>query len=119
MDDEASAREIIAAVLTQCGAVPTAVASVSDALVKLGQMQPDVLISDIGMPDENGYELIRKIRVLRADRGGNVPAIALTAYAKTEDRMRALAAGFQNHVPKPVEPAELALVVASLVERAK
>jgi CheY-like chemotaxis protein len=74
-----------------------------------------VLISDIGMPDENGYELMRKVRMLRADQGGNIPAIALTAYAKAEDRMRALAAGFQTHISKPVEPAELALVVASLV----
>jgi CheY-like chemotaxis protein len=82
-------------------------------------MQPDVLVSDIGMPNENGYELISKIRLLRADQGGNIPAIALTAYAETEDRMRALAAGFQTHVPKPVEPSELALVIASLIRRDK
>jgi CheY-like chemotaxis protein len=82
-------------------------------------MLPDVLISDIGMPDENGHELMRKVRGLRADQGGNIPAIALTAYAKAEDRLRALAAGFQTHVAKPVEPAELALVVASLVRTAR
>jgi len=117
VDDEASAREIIAAVFIHCGATATTVASASEALLELGRMQLDVLVSDIGMPDENGYELIRKIRMLRADQGGNIPAVALTAYAKTEDRMRALAAGFQTHVHKPVEPAELALVVASLVER--
>jgi PAS domain S-box-containing protein len=118
VDDEDSAREVIAAVLTQCGAVPTSVASVSDALTELKRMQPDVIVSDIGMPGENGYDLISKIRMLRADQGGDIPAVALTAYAKTEDRMRALAAGYQSHVPKPVEPAELALVIASLIERA-
>jgi len=77
------------------------------------------MVSDIGMPDENGYELINKVRRLRPEQGDNVPAVALTAYAKTEDRMRALAAGFQTDVPKPVEPVELALVVASVVELAK
>jgi PAS domain S-box-containing protein len=115
VDDEASAREIITAVLTQCGATVTAVASAADAITALAQSRPDVLVSDIGMPDENGYELIGKVRRLKPEQGGNIPAVALTAYARTEDRMRALAAGFQSHVPKPVEPAELALVVASLM----
>jgi CheY-like chemotaxis protein len=108
-----SARNIITAVLTRCGASVTAVASVEEARTALAAETPDVLVSDIGMPNENGYELISGIR-----RSGNkVPAIALTAYAKTEDRMRALAAGFNTHVPKPIEPAELALVIASLIER--
>src|SRR5439155_23162701 len=98
VDDEESAREMIAAVLTQCGAVPTAVASASAAIMELERMEPDVLVSDIGMPGENGYELIGKIRMRSADRGGDLPAVALTAYARTEDRMRALAAGFQTHV---------------------
>ena len=119
VDDEASSREIIAAVLAQCGATVTAVSSAAEALLELERMLPDVLVSDIGMPDENGYELMRKVRRLRADQGGNIPAIALTAYAKAEDRLRALAAGFQTHVAKPVEPAELALVVASLVRTAR
>jgi PAS domain S-box-containing protein len=116
VDDEASAREIISAVLTQCGATVTAVASAADAITVLAQSRPDVLVSDIGMPDENGYELISKVRKLKPEQGGNIPAVALTAYARTEDRMRALAAGFQSHVPKPIEPAELALVVASLMQ---
>jgi PAS domain S-box-containing protein len=116
VDDESSAREIITAVLSQCGATVTAVASAADAITVLAQSRPDVLVIDIGMPDENGYELISKARKLKPEQGGNIPAVALTAYARTEDRMRALAAGFQSHVPKPVEPAELALVVASLMQ---
>lgn len=78
---------------------------------------PDVLISDIGMPGENGYSLIRKVRSLSPDKGGNIPAAALTAYARVEDRMQAIQAGFQLHLPKPIEPVELATVVASLVRR--
>jgi CheY-like chemotaxis protein len=76
-----------------------------------------VFVSDIGMPDETGYELIGKVYRMDPEAGGNIPAVALTASANIEDRMRALAAGFQIHVPKPVEPGELALVVASLVKR--
>jgi CheY-like chemotaxis protein len=117
VDDEASAREIIKAVLVQCGAEVRTVGSVTEALKAIADSQPDVLVSDIGMPDETGYELIAKVRRLDPEAGGNIPAVALTAYANTEDRMRALAAGFQIHVPKPVEPGELALVVASLVKR--
>ncbi len=79
--------------------------------------RPDVLVSDIGMPNEDGYTLIRRVRALGAERGGNVPAVALTAYARAEDRMRAIRAGFQMHVPKPVEPAELITMVASLAGR--
>jgi CheY-like chemotaxis protein len=78
-----------------------------------------VLVSDIGMPDENGYELIGKVRTLKPEQGGNIPAVALTAYARTDDRLRALATGFQAYIPKPVEPAELAMVVASVIERSK
>jgi CheY-like chemotaxis protein len=113
VDDEGSAREIISAVLTRCGATVTAVASAEEGMTALKESPADVLVSDIGMPNENGYELITRIRT----SGSEIPAVALTAYAKTEDRMRALAAGFNTHVPKPVEPAELALVIASLVER--
>jgi CheY-like chemotaxis protein len=78
---------------------------------------PDVLVTDIGMPGEDSYALIRKIRARAPEHGGRVPAAALTAYARVEDRMRALSAGFQLHVPKPVEPAELATVVATLAGR--
>ncbi len=88
-----------------------------EALEALEKSKPEVLISDIGMPEEDGYALIRKVRALSAARGGKVPAIALTAYARTEDRVCALVAGFQVHLPKPIEPVELVAVVASLVGR--
>jgi CheY-like chemotaxis protein len=78
---------------------------------------PDVLISDIGMPGEDGYDLIRRLRSLAPERGGKIPAIALTAYARVEDRLQALRSGYQMHVPKPVELAELVAVAASLVNR--
>ena len=78
----------------------------------------DVLVSDIGMPEEDGYALIRQVRALGAEQGGAIPAVALTAYARAEDRMKAVLAGFQMHVTKPVEPAELLTMVASLAGRA-
>jgi CheY-like chemotaxis protein len=117
VEDEADSREMLLIVLTQCGAQVRAVANAADALSQLEAWRPDVLISDIEMPGEDGYSLIRKVRSLPAERGGKIPAAALTAYARAEDRMRALLAGFQLHVPKPVEPAELAAVVASLAGR--
>ena len=83
----------------------------------LRSQRPDVLVSDIGMPGASGYELIRRVRALPLDLGGQTPAVALTAYARTEDRMNALAAGFNMHVLKPIEPAELVVVIASLVAR--
>ena len=91
--------------------------SVDEALRLLAEERPDVLVSDIGMPEEDGYSLIRRVRALDAKVGGNVPAIALTAYARAEDRMKAILAGFQMHVAKPVEPAELLTMVASLAGR--
>jgi CheY-like chemotaxis protein len=117
VDDEPDTREMLKAGLGQCGAEVTTVASASEALSEMGKSPPDVLVSDIGMPDEDGYELIRKVRTLPAVRGGSVPAIALTAYARTEDRLHALRAGYQMHVTKPVELTELAAVVASLANR--
>ena len=78
----------------------------------------DVLISDIGMPEEDGYSLIAKVRALNTERGGDIPAAALTAYASEEDRIRTLRSGFQIHVPKPVSPNELVAVVANLADRA-
>jgi CheY-like chemotaxis protein len=79
--------------------------------------QPQVLVVDIGMPEVDGYEFIRRVRARDAQRGGNVPAAALTAYARVQDRMRVLSAGFQMHIPKPIQPAELIAVVASLANR--
>lgn len=83
----------------------------------MAQQQFDVLVSDIGMPAMDGYALISKVRQLPVERGGRIPAAALTAYAGIEDRRRALSAGYQMHIPKPVEPAELTSAVASLAER--
>jgi PAS domain S-box-containing protein len=118
VEDDADSRELLIAVLRQCEAEVMAVSRAADALDALDSWRPDVLVSDIEMPDEDGYTLIRKVRARPAERGGQIPAAALTAYARSEDRMRALVAGFQIHVPKPVEPAELVTVVASLAGRA-
>jgi CheY-like chemotaxis protein len=117
VDDEPDTRELLKVGLTQCGAEVSAVASAREALEVIEQAAPDLLISDIGMPEADGYELMRNIRRLPADRGGKMPAIALTAYARTEDRLQALRAGYQMHVPKPVELAELVAVASSLAGR--
>jgi signal transduction histidine kinase len=117
VDDEPDTRELLAAMLKQGGAEVTSVSSVSEALEALEQWRPDILVSDIGMPEENGYELIRRVRALEPERGGRIPAVALTAYAREEDRVRALLSGFQIHVVKPVNPKELMAVVASLMGR--
>jgi len=117
VDDEADTCELLRSLLSRCGAEVTAANSASEAfrLFKLGP--PDVMVSDIGMPMEDGYELIRKVRALPEVSGGQVPAVALTAYARPEDRMRALRAGYQMHVPKPIELSELVAIVASLANR--
>ena len=116
VDDEPDAREVIRIGLEQRGATVKTAASVEEALAALARHgPPDVLLSDIGMPDEDGYALIRKVRQLPESDGGTIPAVALTAYARAEDRDRALAAGFQAHLPKPVEPAKLAEAVAEVL----
>lgn len=117
VDDEQDTRDLLRAVLEQCGSEVTTAASAAEAVEAFQQSKPDVLISDIGMPDEDGYLLIGKVRALEAGLGKRVPAIALTAYARVEDRVRALTAGFHVHVPKPIEPVELVAVVASLTGR--
>jgi PAS domain S-box-containing protein len=117
VDDEADARDLLRFGLVQCGVEVTTVGSVKEALEAFEKEIPDLLISDIGMPVQDGYDLIKCIRALPADRGGRVPAIALTAYARTEDRLQSLRSGYQMHVPKPVELAELITVAASLVQR--
>jgi PAS domain S-box-containing protein len=118
VDDETDARELVATLLHQCGARVTSVASAQEALAVLAAdehgRRPDVIVSDVSMPDVDGYELIRRVRELAPEVGGRIPAVALTAYGRSIDRIRALSAGFQMHMPKPVEPAELATVVASL-----
>ena len=118
VDDEADTRELICEVLKECGSEVIMCRSVDEAMAALAQHKPDILISDLGMPDEDGYSLISKIRALPAERGGQIPAAALTAYARAEDRMRVLRSGFQFHLPKPVDSAELVTVVASLAGRA-
>ncbi|MEN9869099.1 MAG: hypothetical protein RLZZ171_82, partial [Cyanobacteriota bacterium] len=117
VDDDADARRWMCVVLEECGAEVMAVGSVSEALEALERQRPDVLVSDIGMPGEDGYALIRKIRELEPEMGKHVPALALTAYARVEDYQKALAEGFQLHISKPVRAAELIAVVASLAKR--
>jgi signal transduction histidine kinase/CheY-like chemotaxis protein len=112
VDDEPDARGLLVTLLAQAGAEVRAAGSLAETLGLLAEWQPDVLVSDIGMPNGDGYTLLREIRQAETDR--RLPAVALTAYARPEDRMRALAAGFQMHVTKPVEPQELLLVIASL-----
>ncbi len=115
VDDEADARDLVATVLRAQGAEVTAASSAKQALELLSKTSPMILVSDIGMPETDGYELIRRVRALSGANEAQIPAIALTAYAREEDRRRALQAGFQTYVAKPVEPAELVRVVAALV----
>jgi signal transduction histidine kinase len=114
VDDDADGRALTSLVLTQAGATVKVAASVREALEMLEAECPDALVSDLGLPDEDGYALIRQLRQRERDHGGFLPAVALTGYARSEDRVRVLAAGFQAHVPKPVEPIELASVIADV-----
>ncbi|WP_071880850.1 PAS domain S-box protein [Geitlerinema sp. PCC 7407] len=117
VDDEPDTREFMAAVLEQQGATVLTAASAQEAIALIHRDRPDALLSDVGMPLEDGYSLIRRIRALPADRGGGIPAAAVTAYAREEDRRQAIAAGFQLHVAKPIEPRKLVATVAKLVGR--
>jgi PAS domain S-box-containing protein len=119
VDDEPDARELLITVLNQNGAKVMAAASVADAINALEAFKPDVLVSDIEMPAEDGYSLINQVRALEAHRGGQIPAAALTAHVRAEDRRRALSAGYQRHIAKPVRPAELVAVVADLATRTR
>lgn len=116
VDDDPDAREVLRSILAQNGASVRTAASVSEALKKFQMRRPDVLVSDIGMPGQDGYELIRSIRGLDREAGGLTPAVALTAFTRSDDRRRAIGAGFQIHLSKPIEAAELVTVVASLVK---
>jgi len=117
VDDEPDARGLLEMMLGRCGAVVVAAASAGEALEALARSKFDIIVSDIGMPGEDGYGLIRRVRALAPEAGGATPAVALTAYARTEDRLRAMRAGFDMHVSKPVEQAELVVVMANLVRR--
>jgi CheY-like chemotaxis protein len=117
VDDEADARVLLKAMLAPCGAEVIDCASAAEALAEINRSKPDIIVSDVGMPGEDGYMLIHRVRALAPEAGGKTPAIALTAYARTEDRIRALMAGYQVHIPKPVDLTELAVAIASLAGR--
>jgi CheY-like chemotaxis protein len=114
VEDDSDTQELLKTVLSGHGAELTVVGSSAEALTELHRAKPDVIISDIGMAGENGYDLIKKIRSLNADQGGRIPAIALTAYAAASDRRQALLAGFQTHLSKPVNAEDLIAVILSL-----
>ncbi|MEH2322462.1 MAG: response regulator [Nostoc sp.] len=115
VDDEADTRNFLSFMFEEYGAFATAVASVDEALAVLEQAKPDILISDIGMSEQDGYTLIRRLRSLEPEKGGRIPAIALTAYTREEDRLEALKAGFQQHLSKPIDPTKLIAMVADVL----
>jgi CheY-like chemotaxis protein len=119
VDDDEDAREMLRAALNSYGAEVITTPGASQALDALASENIDVLVSDINMPEIDGYELIRRVRAMKPEQGGRIPAVALTAYARAEDRLRALQSGYQTHIPKPVEPAELEIVVATLAKSFK
>ncbi|MBA3531179.1 MAG: MEDS domain-containing protein [Ardenticatenales bacterium] len=116
VDDDEDILQLLSDTLTECGATLQMASSVPDALDRLTRYQPDVLVSDLAMPGEDGYSLIGKVRALDSAHNGQIPAIALTAYARVEDHQRALAAGFNMFVPKPVDPDELITIIAALAK---
>ncbi|MBG1258504.1 response regulator [Nostoc commune] len=116
VDDEADTRNFLSFMFEEYGAFATAVASVDEALAVIEQAKPDILISDIGMSQQDGYTLIRKLRSLEPEKGGHIPAIALTAYTREEDRLEALRAGFQQHLSKPIDPTKLIAIVANVLK---
>ena len=117
VEDEPDTLTMLSLGLSMHGAEVATARSAAEGLTAFARTRPDVLISDIGLPETDGYDLIRQVRALPAEQGGRTPAVALTAYARTEDRLKALAAGYQMHVPKPVELTELVAVVADLAGR--
>jgi CheY-like chemotaxis protein len=118
LDDEADTCEVVAIVLTKCGARVTTATSAAEALEAVAAADFDLIVSDIGMPGVDGYEFIRRVRARERESGArHTPAVALTAYAREEDRRRAFRAGFQMHLSKPVEPDELTAVVAGFSGR--
>jgi PAS domain S-box-containing protein len=117
VDDDPDARELLTILLAQYGAEVLTVASAAEVLANLESFQPDVLVSDIGMPEVDGYSLIQQIRTLTPEKGGQIPAIALTAYAREDDHQRAIRSGYQRHVTKPLDPEELVQVVVALLHR--
>jgi hypothetical protein len=117
VDDEVDTREWISQALEHYGTEVIAIATAKDALEVLDRLKADILVSDIGMPVEDGYSLIAKVRSRSSENGGKIPAIALTAYAREEDRQRSFQAGFQMHMSKPIEPLDLVRAIAKLAGR--
>jgi len=117
VEDDPDSREFLVIVLQQYGAKVLAADSTNRALEVMDQWKPDVIVSDIGMPGEDGYEFMRRIRRLPAERGGHTPAVALTAFTWREDRLKALASGYQTQISKPLEPSTLVAALASLAGR--
>jgi len=117
VDDEEDAREMLRLLLSRCGLRVSVASCASEGLEVLRRERPEVLVSDIGMPGEDGYSFLQRVRALAPGEGGRMPAVALTAYSRAEDRTRALRAGFNMHLPKPVELSELLLVLASVTGR--
>ena len=114
VDDEPEALGLAQAILVGAGASVRTCLGAAEALDVFEQWRPDVLVSDIEMPGEDGYSLIRKVRARDQEAGGHTPAVALTAYGRPQDRARSLAAGYSMHVPKPVDPGELTTIIASV-----
>ncbi|RJG15002.1 PAS domain S-box protein [Massilia cavernae] len=119
VDDEPDARDLVKRILTDCNASVATAGSADAALAEFRERRPDILVSDLGMPDVDGFELLARVRALGPGAGGEVPAVALTAFARSEDRVRALASGFHAHISKPVEPSELIATVAAIVSPGK
>jgi CheY-like chemotaxis protein len=117
VDDEADAIALVQRIMESCGATVHACTSATQCLAALPGLRPDVLVTDIGMPEMDGFTLIERIRGLPRDQGGATPAVALTAFASSEDRRQSMLAGFDVHVAKPVEPGELVAVVSRLARR--
>jgi PAS domain S-box-containing protein len=115
VDDDPDARELLSTILQQAGAEVVSARSADEALAVFERLRPDVLVSDIGMPDGDGYSLIRRVRLLEDGSDTTVPAVALTAFARAEDRSQALRCGFQAHLPKPIDPGELTALIARLI----
>jgi CheY-like chemotaxis protein len=117
VDDEADTREMVKRLLEEYGAVVTVADSAAKAIALVREFRPDVLVCDIGMPEEDGYQLMHKIRNLPSEAGGLTPAIALTAYSRLEDRTRAMLAGYQCHLAKPVEAVELTTALGRITQK--
>jgi len=119
VEDEADSRELLSAVLSRCGAETSTASSCQDALAAIGSATdlPDVIVSDLGMAERDGYEMIRLLRSLPADKGGQIPAVAVTGYVNPGDRQRALSAGYSSHVAKPIDPRSVAGAVARAAKR--